>query len=463
MSSPGTPVAPEAAVPAGPVYSRRNPPPPDPNTSPGEHKFLLYAVVAWFLVTFMRLQDMLPFLKPLALGMFSTLSVTFAMLSRLKLVNWSDPVVRAFMVMLFGVCTGVFYALNTFWLFTCFVNLLTYFIVFIMAMPILLRSPYCTRVINKVVASSAFVTAVWSVFHAGHGQGAWLGDENDVALFLNIGMCFCYFAARGAKTPGERRFLLFSAVACVIGTIGSFSRGGFVGLAVGVLAIGVYSRKLFKVMGVAALCVLLILPILATLTPPAGRGKSRTYLEELFSINDKNDSTRLERVYTWTGGWVMFKANPVFGVGAGNYSFTLGHYESDPQLQELNIFGRSFAGRAAHSLYFTLLSELGSVGTLSFLVMWLAIARRSWRESRKEDSELPPGMAAGIGSALISYSACAAFVSAFYYPPFWLLCGYACRMYLAPKKEETPVRRPLKRSRSTADIAPRSYAPSPPG
>jgi O-antigen ligase len=422
------------------VPRSRRAPPQDDTTGPGENKFLLWALIVWFLVTFVRVQDMLPFLKVLAPGMLATLSVTFAMLSRLRQVRWSDPIVKAFMVMLFGICTGVFYALNTFWLFTCFVNMLTYGIVFLMAMPLLLRSPYCTRIINKTLAASMFVTAVWSVFHAGHGQGAWLGDENDVALFLNIGVCFCYFAARGARTPGERRFLLLTAAVCAAGTVFSFSRGGFVGLAVGVVAIGVYSRKLLKVLSVATLIGLLILPILATLQPPAGRGKSRTYLEELTSINDKNDSTRLERLYTWTGGWVMFKANPVFGIGAGNYSFALGHYESNPQLQALNTFGRSFAGRAAHSLYFTLLPELGGVGTVSFLVMWFAVLRRTWKESRDVDSVLPKGMAAGIGASLLSYAACSAFVSAFYYPPFWLLCGFACRMYAPATKEQTRVR-----------------------
>jgi O-antigen ligase len=398
---------------------------------------------------------MLPFLKVTAPGMFSTLAVTFAMASRMRQVRWSDPIIRAFMVMLFGICTGVFYALNTFWLFTCFVNMLTYGIVFLLAMPILLRSRYCTRILAKTLAISAFVTAVWSVFHAGHGQGAWLGDENDVALFLNMGVCFCYFMARGARTPGERRFLLITSAVCAAGTIFSFSRGGFVGLAVAIVAIGVYSRRLVKVLSIAALIGLLLLPILATLQPPAGRGKSRSYLEELTSIGDTTDSTRLERIYTWTGGWVMFKANPIWGVGAGNYSFTLGYYESYPELQVLNTFGRSFAGRAAHSLYFTLLPELGGVGAVSFLVMWLAVLRRTWRESQRPDSDLPPGMAAGIGTSLISYAACSAFVSSFYYPPFWLLCGFACRMYSPATKQLTSIRlrRGVRRPQAVAQPA----------
>jgi O-antigen ligase len=114
----------------------------------------------------------------------------------------------------------------------------------------------------------------------------------------------------------------------------------------------------------------------------------------------------------------------------------------------LNVFGRSFAGRAAHSLYFTMLAELGSVGSVAFLVMLAAVIRRTWKLSRAGDPGLPPGLASGVGAALVSYAACSAFVSAFYYPPFWVLCGFACGMYLPakqPKPTESPGRKPDKR------------------
>jgi O-antigen ligase len=404
-------------------------------SGPGKDRFLLWMTVGWFLVTFVRVQDMLPFFKVMAPGAISSLGVTFAIAMRFKEVPWSDTIIRALLVMLAGIGVGIFYALNTFWLFNDFLTLFTYGLVFMMAMPILTKNPYCLDVLIKVIAGSAFATAAWGLTHSGHGQGAWLGDENDVALWLNVGTPLCYFAARTAKTRGQRIFLLATAAFCALATVASFSRGGFVGLAIGVFAIGLFSRKLVKVLSIAALVGLAALPILGSLHPPEGRGKTRTYLEELFSINDKQDTTRLERIYTWTGGWVMFKANPLFGVGAGNYPYTLGYYEDDPTLRALNIFDRSFAGRAAHSLYFTMLAEVGSVGTISYFVMWVAVFRRSWRLSKNPDAHPLGHIAAGVGSGLLSYGACCAFVSSFWYPPFWLLCGFGCMMNLDLARE----------------------------
>jgi O-antigen ligase len=407
-------------------------------TGPGEYRFLLIATVCWFLVTFTRIQDIIPLFKVLMPGMLSSVAVTIAAGRRAREVPWSDPIVIAYLVMLGGICTGVFYALNTFWLFSDFLTLFTYFVVFVMALPILARSPYCLDVMVRVIAISALTTAIWGVTHSGHGQGAWLGDENDVALFLNVGVCFCYFAARAARSKGQRRFLLLTTFVCAAASVFSFSRGGFVGLAVGIVAIAFFSRRVVKVLGIAALIGLAALPLLATLHPPEGRGKSRSYLEELESINDKNDGTRLERIYTWTGGWVMYKANPIFGVGAGNYSYTLGSYENDPELRRLNIFDRSFAGRAAHSLYFTMLAELGSVGSGAFFLMWFTVLRRSWTLSRLPEAHPLGHIAAGVGSALLAYAACSAFVSAFYYPPFWLLCGFACVMRVVTATSQAP-------------------------
>ena len=65
----------------------------------------------------------------------------------------------------------------------------------------------------------------------------------------------------------------------------------------------------------------------------------------------------------------MWKANPVFGVGQGNYNWNVHFYE------DLNVTGQSSGGRAAHSLYFTLLPELGLLGvTLYVLILGVTIS-----------------------------------------------------------------------------------------
>ena len=71
-----------------------------------------------------------------------------------------------------------------------------------------------------------------------------------------------------------------------------------------------------------------------------------------------------QRMFTWGIGWEMFLANPVFGVGQANFPWTIGEYMGGRTWQT-----KSLAGRQAHSLYFTLLPELGLVGVMLFGAM----------------------------------------------------------------------------------------------
>ena len=71
-----------------------------------------------------------------------------------------------------------------------------------------------------------------------------------------------------------------------------------------------------------------------------------------------------QRMFTWGIGWDMFVDNPVFGVGQANFPWTIGEYMGGRAWQT-----KSLAGRQAHSLYFTLLPELGLVGVIIFGTM----------------------------------------------------------------------------------------------
>ena len=63
---------------------------------------------------------------------------------------------------------------------------------------------------------------------------------------------------------------------------------------------------------------------------------------------------------------VLFFDNPVMGVGQGNYPWHVGEIEEEMGVQWQT---RSLSGRAAHSLYFTLLPELGLIGTLIYFLI----------------------------------------------------------------------------------------------
>jgi O-antigen ligase len=160
----------------------------------------------------------------------------------------------------------------------------------------------------------------------------------------------------------------------------------------------------------------------------------KRYWQEMSTIQGEYDGetqgTGAARRYTWQIGWEMFLANPVFGVGQGNFPWEFGNYEGERTFE-----GRSFSGRAAHSLYYTLLPELGLVGVLLFLGMNyhiyrdLALVRRLYknkgRPPQSENARYFFFMSCALEASLVGFLASGYFISVLYYPSFWTLMGFA--------------------------------------
>jgi O-antigen ligase len=142
------------------------------------------------------------------------------------------------------------------------------------------------------------------------------------------------------------------------------------------------------------------------------------------------EGTGAARKYAWQIGWEMFLANPVFGVGQGNFPWAFTYYEGEKTFLE-----RSFAGRAAHSLYYTLLPELGLVGVFLFLGMNyhiykdLTLVRRLYKNKSRlqqsEDTRYFFFMSCALEASLVAFLVSGYFISVLYYPSFWTLMGFA--------------------------------------
>jgi O-antigen ligase len=93
--------------------------------------------------------------------------------------------------------------------------------------------------------------------------------------------------------------------------------------------------------------------------------------------NLKEDDSFQNRRLSWEGGERMFMHNPLTGVGTNNYTFANGmkYWPGEPK-HWLN----------AHSLYFMVLGELGSLGVLTFgtyVISLILLNRRLTRELRE--------------------------------------------------------------------------------
>jgi O-antigen ligase len=264
--------------------------------------------------------------------------------------------------------------------------------------------------------------AIWGLMHGGIGIGGWIGDENDFCLVLNMALPYAYFMIFSDDSVVKKIMHIGMVVLILAAIMATFSRGGFIGL----IAVGLYcwfrsSRKIISgvVIGLFALLVLNFAP--------------KGYWEEMSTIqteySGETHGTGAGREYTWQVGWKMFLANPVFGVGQGNFPWQFTTYEGEESFD-----GRSNAGRAAHSLYYTLMPELGLLGVSIFLAMNLyflkdlAMVRRLCKDKRKRvdggEARFLFYTACSMEASLVGYLVTGYFISVLYYPSFWILMGF---------------------------------------
>jgi putative inorganic carbon (hco3(-)) transporter len=269
-------------------------------------------------------------------------------------------------------------------------------------------------------------SALYVITNGGTGVGSFLSDENDVALAMNMALPYAVALAVLERQLILKLIAVVSTVLILFASVETFSRGGFIGLAFMGMVIWLQSRrKLASMVVIGALVVAVV-----AVTPPK-------YWSDMASISkaDQQGDTGFQRIYSWNVAWWIFLDNPVFGVGPNNYPFTAWRYETEVA----DEIGYHLYGRAAHSLYFTLLPEFGTAGTLIFFAMVVrgirgrARLRRRTRlemndERLSEDARMHARwlrqLTSCIDASLAGFLASGAFLSVLFYPHVWVLTAF---------------------------------------
>ncbi len=339
--------------------------------------------------------------------------------------KYSNTQTRLWMVLLAFMAMWVPFANNNFWALMVFKDMTLYFF-FYLGIVTFVNTTSRMQTLIFVWLGVHLVLAVNGILHQGRGVGGWLGDENDFGMEMNVAIPVAFFMSQGAMGKGNKLIYVGSLGLFVMALVATSSRGGFLGL----LAVGAYcwlfsSRKLMSLfLGVCLVGLVLV-------------AAPQEYWDRISTITDDKTTesgTAGQRMFTWGIGWEMFLANPILGIGQGNFAWTIGEYLGGRTWQT-----KSLAGRQAHSLYFTLLPELGLVGVLIFgSMVYLNLrdarlkALGSWSgPSRKVERANDPQFARAvlfgkaISGGMIGYLATSAFISTLYYPTFWIMMALA--------------------------------------
>jgi putative inorganic carbon (hco3(-)) transporter len=378
----------------------------------------------YLLVDYGRPQDLIPgfgVIRPALLTML--VLIVFLIKHRALLVRRSKQIR---MIWYFIALLSVYipFARNNYYAYATFTEMIK-FMPFILSVLVCVDSVERLKSFMKFYVGLMVYVSLYAMTHGGMGSGNYFADENDVSLYINMIIPFCYFLFLIEEQKGAK---LFYAAALMIGLLTvviSFSRGGFVGLVIMFFIVWLVSpRKLLTVFAILFLGTIVYFY--------AGD----RYRQEMGTVTDTKESTANARLMSWASGWDMFLDNPL-GVGGNNFQVRFPEYQGDR-------FPRGMWGRVAHSLWFTLIPELGIVGiVIYFRLLFYNLKDIISLKTRKK--ELNGGerylnsMSIAFLASLAGFFASASFISVLYYPHYWYLTAVivaAARIRM--KMNETP-------------------------
>jgi O-antigen ligase len=249
----------------------------------------------------------------------------------------------------------------------------------------------------------------------GRLKGAGL-NPNQLGSYLVVAMVFCAALAANRRWPPLVRVALAGAAAFAGASVFlTMSRGALVGMAVALLlapfAVGARRRA-----GAVALAAVAVLFTVAWYSFVAS-----DHAVERVTHPERGGGSGREDL--WRVGWRMVEDKPLHGVGAGNFPETSIHYLLRPGATQRDAFIVDDK-KVAHNIYLTVVSELGVVGLVLFLLIVVACLWSSLRAARAFAARGDPLMelvARALFISLVSLLAVGFFSSALYVKQFWVL------------------------------------------
>jgi probable O-glycosylation ligase (exosortase A-associated) len=367
----------------------------------------------WFVFTLLYLvidygrpQDILPigFLRP---AMFIILILTGFVLLDQKFLNPKEKQTKLIWAFIALLAVYVPFARNNFFAFQATASMLKY-------MPFILSAIVCVNSIGRLKSIMFVSTCImiyvscYSLFYKGVGSGNYFNDENDLALYVNMWLPYCYFLFASEKKKLKKIVYASGMLIGIASIVVSFSRGGLIGLICVFFVIWLFSPR--KVISLVVVCLLAASVFFFA---------SEKYWTKMETIRDTSKGTAHARLLSWEAAWDMFLDNPL-GVGGNNFQARFPEYQSSE-------FRRGMWGRVAHSLWFTLIPELGIFGIIIyFLLLYYNIKdilyfKGIYKGKKDGDLAYLQYFSRGTIASFAGYFASGTFLSVLYYPHYWYL------------------------------------------
>jgi putative inorganic carbon (HCO3(-)) transporter len=317
------------------------------------------------------------------------------------------------------------------------------------------RTQRDVQMLALVVAASIGFWGVKSGVHTvltGGGGGvlgppsSFISDNNTIALAMLVIVPLLYYHYLIAQTKWIKLVALGATLLTVLGTIGTYSRGAFVGCAAMALFLWLKSTSKIK----TGIALVMLIPVIVLSMPDEWMGRMSTIKSY------EEDQSAQGRLNAW--GFAINVANRFpLGGGPGVFSREMFmRYAPEPDTFHV-----------AHSIYFQMLGEHGWIGLGLFLALHLCVWRTGARVIRfcKDKPELAwaQTLVRMCQVSQIGYLTAGAFLTLAYYDLAYYIMAIVITLdkvlIRAPQADNTPPMRLPFGKRRPARAAPKAPAP----
>src|SRR4026209_565990 len=237
-------------------------------------------------------------------------------------------------------------------------------------------------------------------------RDSFISGNTEIGLALNMVIPLLVFLQREETKLWRRRLLMAAAILSIIASLGTYSRGALVGLAVVVPLVFLKSR--------ARLILLPLLDVAIFVLPSV---MPRQWLERMGTIETyEQDVSANQRLNSWYVARELAKDYPIMGGGFRTFS---------KDIYEAYMPGYKYAENAldAHSIYFEVLGEHGFTGLALFVALiastLLSLRRIIWKTRREPSQQWICNCAQMLEVSVLAYAVSGAFLSMTYFDLFY--------------------------------------------
>lgn len=260
-----------------------------------------------------------------------------------------------------------------------------------------------------------------SGLYAGRLTGSGL-DPNEMAAVLVAGVALSgALAANLRRSPGLRLAAIAGGTFCLLGIFLTVSRGGVLALSATLLAAILFSgRWRLQVVLASVLIAATTFLYFSVVASPEARERISSSTQGEARVPDG-------RTTIWAIGWRMAKANPIGGVGAGNFQNSAKEYLLKPGVLMRSDQVLLSTPQVTHNSYLGILAQLGIVGLGLFLAIIgfsLVSALRAAANFSLRGDRGSEALARGFAIAMVGTLVADFFISQELNKQLWLLLGF---------------------------------------